>query len=171
MPYRRRPSDVLLKPGEYFVGDEHHRIRTVLGSCVSVTLWCPARRIGAMSHYMLACRPPTGPQDAEPSGRYGEDALALMLSELERRGVRRSQCEAKVFGGGQMFSGVATSGQLDVGRRNGEAARLLLRAHGIALVSESLFGQGHRQILFDVATGHVWCRQVRPVPQTVNGSL
>jgi len=171
MPHRCRPSDVLLQPGEYFVGDARHRIRTVLGSCVSVVLWCAQRRIGAMSHYLLACRPPAGTLDASPSGRYGEDALALMLAELERRGVRRTQCEAKVFGGGRMFSDVPAAGQIDVGRRNGEAARLLLRAHGIALVSESLFGRGHRQILFDVASGNVWCRQVRPLPPTANGSL
>ena len=42
------------------------------------------------------------------------------------------------------------------------AARDLLQAHGIEIVSESLFGDGHRQIAFDVGTGHVWARQVSP---------
>jgi chemotaxis protein CheD len=50
-----------------------------------------------------------------------------------------------------------------VGEKNGECARRLLRAHGIRIVSESLFGEGHRQIILDVATGHVWSRQVKPI--------
>lgn len=38
---------------------------------------------------------------------------------------------------------------------------------GIEVVSESLFGEGHRQIAFDVGTGHVWSRQVRPNSENV----
>jgi len=43
------------------------------------------------------------------------------------------------------------------------AARSLLQEHGIEIESESLFGdETHRQIAFDVETGHVWARQVSP---------
>jgi chemotaxis protein CheD len=38
-----------------------------------------------------------------------------------------------------------------------------MQAHGIPIISESLFGVGHRQIIFDVGTGHVWSRQVKPI--------
>ncbi len=48
----------------------------------------------------------------------------------------------------------------DVGRTNGETARRLLEFHGIPIVSESLYGAGHRQIVFDVDTGDVWVRHV-----------
>ena len=41
------------------------------------------------------------------------------------------------------------------------AARRLLLAHRIPVHSESLFGVGHRQIVFDVASGDVWVRQTR----------
>jgi hypothetical protein len=33
--------DIFLMPGDVFVGDEQYRVRTLLGSCVSVTLWHP----------------------------------------------------------------------------------------------------------------------------------
>lgn len=48
--------EVYLLPGEYFVGDARYRIRTVLGSCVSITLWHRPLRIGAMSHFLLSER-------------------------------------------------------------------------------------------------------------------
>jgi chemotaxis protein CheD len=156
MAMRRHQRDVLLHPGDYFVGDASHRIRTVLGSCVSVTLWCPRLRVGAMSHYLLASRPP----NAESSSRYGDDVLKLMLARLELLGVQTATCQAKIFGGGHMFRTQALPGAMEIGRRNGEAARSLLKVHGIEPVSESLFGEGHRQIVFDVATGAVWCRQL-----------
>jgi chemotaxis protein CheD len=155
--------DVLLQPGEYFVGDASHRIRTVLGSCVSVTLWCPRLKVGAMSHFLLASRGRGGGDELD--GRYGDEALALMLLELLARGVGASQCQAKIFGGGDMFPQSKGRAAVPVGRRNGEAARSLLESHGIAVVSESLFGVGHRQIAFDVATGLVWSRQVPPRPE------
>ena len=49
---------------------------------------------------------------------------------------------------------------MNVGQRNGEAALELLNHHGIPIVSESLFGVGHRQIIFDIRNGDVWCHQV-----------
>lgn len=153
--------ELFLQPGEYFVGDASWRIRTLLGSCVSITLWHPVLRVGAMSHFLLA----NGGRRRRASldGRYGEDALALMLGDLDRAGVPAEQCHAKIFGGGDMFPGQTKKDALKIGERNGEAARILLRRHNIKVVSESLFGVGHRQIIFDVSTGHVWGRQVRPL--------
>jgi chemotaxis protein CheD len=163
-----KPIDVFLQPGEYFVGHAVYRIRTVLGSCVSMTLWSPLQGIGAMSHFMLASRgPAVGGVRLGLDAKYGDESLTLMLEELGRMKVQASDCQAKIFGGGDMFPGHKTSGALAVGRRNGEAARSLLRAHGIELISESLFGEGHRQIVFDVGSGHVWSRQLRPNTELV----
>jgi chemotaxis protein CheD len=157
---RKDLIEIFLQPGEYFTGDARYRIRTLLGSCVSITLWHPRMRIGAMSHFLLARR--TSRSSSELDGRYGDEALCLMLRELAQSGVRPQECEGKIFGGGDMFpsrSRVRGDG-MNVGKRNGEMARELLHAHGIAVVSESLFGVGHRQVIFDVASGNVWLRQV-----------
>lgn len=147
--------DVFLQPGDLFVADAGYRIRTVLGSCVSITLWHPTLRIGAMSHFLLPTRGGRAPDDAL-DGRYGDEALQLILDDLIAAGVPPVQCQAKIFGGGNMFPGLVPASGPMVGRRNGEAAQALLQAAGIAVVSESLFGIGHREILFEVATGDVW---------------
>jgi len=161
------PRELFLQPGEFAVGDAACRIRTVLGSCISIALWCPGVRVGAMSHCLLPTRGREGVARARGlelrglDARYADEALQLMLHELERRHVRAVQCRAKIFGGGNMFPSQRAAG-VPVGRRNGEAARGLLQAHGIEVVSESLFGDGHRQVVFDVATGDVWARQLAP---------
>jgi len=153
--------EIFVQPGEYYVGDADCRIRTLLGSCVSITLWHPVKRIGAMSHFLLATR--GGRQFVELDGRYGEEALLLMLRDLARARVAPAECQAKIFGGGDMFPRQNRADALNIGQKNGEAARRLLRSHGIPIVSESLFGVGHRQIIFDVASGDVWARQIEPI--------
>jgi chemotaxis protein CheD len=153
--------DIFLQPGEYFVADADYQLRTMLGSCVSITLWHPPSRIGAMSHFLLPARPQTAGQVPELDGRYGDEALELMRKDLQRAGVRLSQCQAKIFGGGNMFPNHSRAERMHVGRKNGEAARNMLLHHGIPVVSESLFGIGHRQIIFDVSTGDVWAYQVQ----------
>jgi len=152
-------TDIYLLPGEHAAGDAHCRIRTLLGSCVSITLWHPVLHVGAMSHFVL---PGASPHpELGLNGRYGEDALALMMQDLLRLGAAAADCQAKLFGGGAMFE----PGRLhnDVGRKNGEAARGMLMAHGIKVVSESLFDACHRQIIFRISNGDVWVRQGRHV--------
>ena len=159
--------DIFLQPGEYFVGDKDYQIRTMLGSCVSIALWHPGRRVGAMSHFLLPMR---GRMDEVHAldARYGDESLALMLAELAQSGIEPQQCQGKIFGGGNMFPHQSRPERMHIGRKNGEAARALLRAHGIPTVAESLFGIGHRQIIFDISTGDVWSHQVRPIAPPID---
>ncbi len=167
------PQEVFLAPGKHFVGDRRHRVHTLLGSCVSITLWHARWRIGAMSHFLLAQRAASA--DDGLDARYGADALALMQRDLAALGVSAEACEAKVFGGADMFP--AQHHSLHVGRRNGDAAHALLAAQGIRVVSHSLFGSTHRRIVFDIASGDVWARQAeataptRPMSAAANSQL
>jgi chemotaxis protein CheD len=154
-------NDIFLQPGQYHVGGAGCRIRTLLGSCVSITLWHPVMKVGAMSHFLLPGRNVGWP--SEPDARYGEEAMWLMLRDLVRAGANPLECSAKIFGGGNMFPEHAKSGTSSVGERNGNAARAMLQRHGIRVASASLFGEGHRQIIFHVASGHVWARQIKPI--------
>jgi chemotaxis protein CheD len=157
--------DIFLMPGDYFVGDERYRVRTLLGSCVSITLWHPALRVGAMSHFLLpGGRASRGVAAAarhhDKPGIYGADAMELLLSGLAAHGVAPAQCQGKIFGGAAMFPRHAKV--RDIGTQNGDFARELLQRHGIMVVSESLFGEGHRQLIFTIRSGDVLSRQVPP---------
>lgn len=149
------PADgTFLRPGDYFVGSRGP-VRTLLGSCVSVTLWHPQRRVGAMSHFVLWARPAAG---AAADPRYGADALRLMISALARLGVDYRACQARVVGGGNMFA--PRRGTPSIGRSNGLHACRALDALGVAVASRSLFGDGYRRVSFDPASGEVRVQQV-----------
>jgi len=149
-------SDVFLHPGDYWFGDGGTRVHTVLGSCVSITAWHPARQIGGMCHYMLPARDDDA--EAAPDARYADGAVGLFLRDLRRTGTLPGEYEVKMFGGSEQFPHLARTSALDVAGRNIESGRELLERHGFILSSRDLGGVGPRRLIFDIATGAVWVR-------------
>lgn len=158
-----RRKEHFLQPGDVGAGDDGFMFRTLLGSCVSVTLWSPLRRVGAMSHFLLPSRGVRAPRHLD--GRYADESLLLMFRKLRQLGADPRECQAKVFGGARMFGGEPQPDAMSIGFRNGSAARALLQAYRLPVQSEDLFGAGHRMVIFDVRNGDVWTRQVQPGDQ------
>lgn len=157
----RKPDgvvEIFLQPGEYYFGDRYTRIRTLLGSCVSLVFWHPTLLLGGMCHYLLPSRgkPPVDGLE----GRYGDEAIALMLAEIRATGSRPADYRVRVFGGSDMFPGISgRSGGDTIGRRNVEAARQMIKAHQLRCVDAHVEGSGHRHLLFDIWSGHVTMKQ------------
>jgi len=144
---------VFLEPGDFHFGGADTRISTLLGSCVSITLWHPRARIGGMCHYMLAERPRR--VVAAPDGRYADEAFTLFLQAVRAAGTRPAEYQAKLFGGANMFRS-GTESTLDIGARNVDAGRRLLATHHVTLVAEHVGGSGRRKLHFDIGNGNVW---------------
>lgn len=175
--------DIFLKQGEvYFAGRDTH-IRTLLGSCVAVTMWHPDLLIGGMCHYMLPTRQTRGPRlhcrirnapigfpsrrapgTGALDGKYADEALELMFAEIERSGTRPGEYQIKLFGGGNMFPDTTRLRAQHVGQKNIEVVTGLLAHHGLKVSAEHLGGIGHRNLIFDIGSGHVWMRHQEPIP-------
>ncbi|MET7419081.1 chemotaxis protein CheD [Dactylosporangium sp. NPDC005555] len=151
-----RTDEVFLSPGEFHFAGGGTRIRTVLGSCVAITLWHPRLRVGGMCHYLLAHRAAPPADHPELSGRYADEAVQLFLAELRRNGTRPTDYQAKIFGGGDQFPGRKRGPAPHVPQDNIEIGLLLLREHGFQIAAEHLGGTGSRQLVFDLGTGDVW---------------
>lgn len=176
----KRPAhgiDVFLQPGEFYFGDRSTRVRTILGSCVAITMWHPKRLIGGMCHYMLASSPRR--RVATLDGKYGEDAILMFLAEAVRHDTNPKDYVVKVFGGGNMFPDQGGHWPCEtkpcdeviadcrnVSCKNGMVARAMIRQHGMTIAAEHVGGTGHRNVIFDVATGHVWVRQAQLLKRT-----
>ncbi|SMF95114.1 chemotaxis protein CheD [Methylomagnum ishizawai] len=157
------PSDLIeifLQPGEFYFGGENTRIRTLLGSCIAITFWHPQARFGGMCHFLLPRRPDPAPR-GHLDGRYGDEALLWLIREAVAHHTDPGKYEVKVFGGGNMFPGSSASGRGEVGLRNIERAFRLLGAYGLPVAAKHVGGHGHRNLIFDVWSGHVWLKFVR----------
>ncbi|UZE21512.1 chemotaxis protein CheD [Pseudomonas sp. B21-056] len=152
--------EIFLQPGELYFGDRHTRIHTLLGSCVSLVCWHPERRVGGMCHFMLPTRPLSSASRLD--GRYGDEAIELMLRQSRRHGVAPMELRIHLFGGGDMFPGMDREKHSQVGRKNVEAARQLLQAHGLTSSGDHVAGVGHRSLIFDLWSGQIALRHISP---------
>lgn len=154
--------DIFLQPGEFYFGDSDTRIRTLLGSCVAITMWHPKRKIGGMCHFMLPSRT-VRPADVL-DGRYADEAMLLFQREIRAVGTHPREYQVKLFGGGNMFKLPAhcdeKAGCNNVACRNVMAARHLLHHHGYDIVAQHVGMLGHRNVMLDIWNGDVWLRHI-----------
>lgn len=149
--------------GHWFGGGEI-RLRTILGSCVAITLWHPGLRVGGLCHFMIAKAPASkrGAAPGERDGCYGDLAMALLQREIAAYGLLPGELEAKLFGGGQMLpcpdDGSGGCLPSKVQAQNIAAGRELVARFGHPLVAEHLGGHGHRNLVFDLTTGLAWLK-------------
>ena len=146
---------VKILPGEYFVHDEDMLIMTTLGSCIAACLWDRNARIGGMNHFML----PEATGAGADSGRYGSYAMELLINELLKRGATRSTLEAKVFGGGQVISGMNT---MNVGERNTGFVLDYLKTERIPVLSKDVLDVYPRKVCFLPASGKAMVKRLAP---------
>ena len=146
--------DVFLNPGEFHFGDRHTRVRTLLGSCVAIVMWHAQRRIGGMCHFIL---PRSGKRTtASPNTRYADEAVEVFMQHIRSAKTRARDYEVKIFGGGNMFPEFTKHGAMStIAAQNILAARELASQYKLNLVGESVGGNGHRHVVFEIWNGNV----------------
>jgi chemotaxis protein CheD len=140
-------------------------------------MWHPKKRIGGMCHYLL----PTRGANADPvlEGRYGDEALFLLLREARQLGCRPKDFHYKIFGGADMFSNLPRGPNRNlprcdseaVGVRNIRQAHGLLEDMGVKALSEDVGGVCARAIMLDNWSGDVWVRSTYDVAPILNREL
>ncbi len=143
-------TEVHLNPGHVVFLGEGQRIHTLLGSCVTVTVWHPGSGQGGMCHAVLPER--VGHSSLEP-GCFADEALEALLSAASRR-VPLARLEYKLFGGGRMLAEEGSE-DMSVGTRNVQSMRRALAALGVVPEAEHCGGRGWRRLVFDLADGRV----------------
>lgn len=165
---------IVLHAGDYAFASTGTQMHTLLGSCVSITLWHPQLKIGGMCHYALPYHSSVSSKQHSLDGRYGEDCLKMFVRSARAKGTNLREYQAKIFGGGNMYDKSAmmvdgTSKRQPVGHKNVVAAYELLTAHHVDIHVAHVGEFGYRQIIFDVATGDVWVK-FSPITGKANAS-
>ena len=139
-----------------YLGHQAASVRTLLGSCVAITLWHATRRIGGMCHFLLPQRK-RRPEDAL-DGRYGDEALEAMVATLKKLGTQPGEYVAHLYGGADTLSG--TSGvRFNIGERNIEAGWSLIDRYGFSLDGVDVGEDIPRTVSQQLDTGEVTMRR------------
>ncbi len=139
-------------PGHLHAAAGPCTITMILGSCVSVCLYDPVRRVGGANHFLLPT--PTGREIA--STRFGDTAMRQLLARVIALGAMRSDLEARVFGGACVLDVAPRArgtGLDQLGQRNVELARRILRYEAIPIRHEDVGGRRGRKLTFRIEDG------------------
>jgi len=163
---------VFLQTGDCFFGVQPTLVTTVLGSCLGVTIHAPKMGIGSICHAFLPDSSDTKRGAPDPQiCRYVDTALQNMLETMDKIGVPRRELVIKMFGGA---SGIAVQGversSYNIGRRNVEMARKLLKFARLDIQVEDVGGSMGRKLMFNTQTGEVWVKKLRKMDDQLLGS-
>lgn len=148
-------GSVALMAGQWWFGRDARSISTLLGSCVAVSLWHPRLRAGGMCHFVLPRRDRR--IHLALDGRYGEEAIELLVGAVRAWGLRPREFDARLWGGADMFGAQLRQGT-DIGARNAAHGRWLLKQHGFELRQLDVAGLMHRHIELILQDGTVHVR-------------
>ncbi len=149
-----------IMPGEYYATARDMVLVTVLGSCVCACIRDKVSGIGGMNHFML---PDSGRDQSNPLGesaRYGTYAMEILINQLLKMGARRSNFEAKVFGGGAVLRGFTIA---NVGERNAQFVLNFLKTEKIHLAAQDLLDIYPRKVYYFPNTGRVRVKKLKKV--------
>jgi chemotaxis protein CheD len=152
-----------LLPGEYYVTTQPMVLVTVLGSCVAACIRDSQLGIGGMNHFMLPESVHEADNPLSSSARYGTYAMEILINELIKLGARRSQLQAKVFGGGNVLRGFTAT---NVGERNAAFVLEYLKTENIPILAQDLVDIYPRKVYFFPEDGRVMVRKLRSLHNT-----
>ncbi len=122
-----------------------------LGSCIGLTLYDPVAKIGGMVHYMLPDS--TKLKNNENIAKFGDTGIKELLRRVIAAGAVQRRIVAKIAGGARMFEVSGLSSVGNVGDRNAEQAKAILKELKIPLVAEDTGLNYGRTVILDCETG------------------
>ncbi len=142
---------IIIDPGEFYVSRTQEVISTLLGSCVAACLFDPVNKVIGMNHFLLAYQRHNydKPTIDSEEGRYGMNAMELLINDMMAKGASRLNLQAKCFGGGDVLHlRNEPGGRKSVGGVNIDFIREFLKQERIPLVGSDLGGKFGRNIHF-----------------------
>lgn len=149
-------EEVFLMPGQLHFGGQAGSIRTLLGSCVAITLWHPGRRLAGMCHFLLPSRARTAA--TPPDGRYGEEAVQVLLERIRAAGTEPQDYHAHLYGGADTMPDGGNL-RFNVGARNIEAGWHFIDRSGFQLQAVDVGEDMPRSVRLVRASGEVEMRR------------
>ncbi len=130
-------------------------ITYALGSCIGICLYDPVIKLGALIHIMLPLNMEAG--RAHPF-KYADTGIQQTLHKMQAMGANVSRITAKIAGGAKMFEMQGDGALGNIGQRNADSVKMMLRKAGVRLAREEIGGTVARTLLFDVSTGQACIR-------------
>ena len=129
-----------------------------LGSCVGVALYDKTTKIAGLVHVMLPDS--TKVRNNSNIAKFGDTGIRELLKRVVAAGASKPRLIAKIAGGARMFEVSGLSDVGNIGARNAEAAKAILKELGIRLVAEDTGLNYGRTVELHCDTGEFYIKSV-----------
>ena len=149
--------DVTLQPGDLCLVRRPAILRTILGSCIGVTLWSARLGAGALCHGVLPNCPTILPIGFSLTDgyRFVDFSIRYLAQQFDALGAHRHELEVKVFGGADVLPVAGQRHKPTVGALNCKIALEVLEEKGFTVSASDIGGVRGRRIHFHTGTGEV----------------
>jgi len=146
-----------LQPGEVYFSqplkdDTRIKLKTILGSCVAITIWHTESKTAGMCHYLLAqeaCK--TKATHVIQKYRYGEDALEYLLRKMALLHPL-DEYDLALFGGSNMYPSLT---QPSIGETNVKFAQAWAKRNKLTFNQQDILGNNGRSLVLSLSTGAI----------------
>ena len=137
-----------------------------LGSCVGIAIRDPMTKIGGLAHIMLpdSTAMKNGQQNV---AKFADTGIEELLKKVIAAGASKTRLVAKIAGGAKMFEVSGLSDVGNIGARNAEAAKKILKEKGIRLVAEDTGLNYGRTVELHCDTGEFLIKSVGKPIKTI----
>lgn len=141
-------AEACIRMGEMAVARDGNVLRTLLGSCVGVSLYDRRLRVGGLAHIVL----PHSRSKKDRAGKFVDTAIPELVRKIEHIADEPVRLAARFAGGASMFSQAVSA---NIGQKNVEACEQLLRDLRIPILARDCGGEKGRRMTFDTSSGRV----------------
>lgn len=136
-----------------------------LGSCIGLTFYDPAIKLGGMVHYMLPDS--TKLKNNQNIAKFGDTGIRELYRLMIQNGASPRRMVAKIAGGAKMFEVSGQSEMGNVGLRNAEEAKLMLKELRIPLIASDTGLNYGRTVELNCENGDFYIKAVGKVTKTI----
>ncbi len=126
-----------------------------LGSCIGVTIYDPAAKVGGLLHYMLPDSQIDGQKAQKNPWMFADTGIPLFFKEAYKLGAEKRRMQVKVVGGSQILD---ESGFFNIGKRNYMALRKIFWANNVLIHAEDVGGTVNRTLSLELPSGNVFVK-------------
>jgi chemotaxis protein CheD len=123
-----------------------------LGSCIGMTVYDPATRVGGMIHYMLPLSKISPDKALVKPAMFADTGVPELLKKVLELGASKSRLVVKVAGGSQLMDQHKV---FNIGERNFLILRKILWKNNILIKAADVGGVISRTVRFELGTGKV----------------
>ncbi len=165
MNMKRKNNAIFLGAGELYFAKDGKYVVTVLGSCVSLTIYHKLSGYAGMFH---ALYPECKDKDIEniinkpEAYKYADCAVLKILKLFEEKEIPKEELDIKLFGGSEIISKSKKS-VFSVGKQNVEKIQEILHKEGVSITTINTGGSDGRKIIFNSKNGGVFMKKIKNI--------